>query len=53
MKYIYFTFLPPRIDGKWPVCEEDTNSLAEVRTKTKNSQVYVKFGDTLSSTGLL
>ena len=53
MKYIYSTFLPPRIDGKWPVCEEDTNSLAEVRTKTKNSQVYAKSGDTLSSAELV
>ena len=53
MKYIYFTFLPPRIDGKQLAHEEDTNSLTEVGSKTKNSQVYVKFGDTLSSTGLL
>jgi hypothetical protein len=53
MEYIYSTFLPPRIDGKQPVCEEDTNSLMEVRSKTENSQVYAKFGDTLSSTGSL
>ena len=53
MKYIYFTFLSPRIDGKRPAREEDTNSLTEVRSKTENSQVYAKFGDTLSSAGLL
>ena len=53
MKYIYSTFLPPRIDGKQPVCEEDTNSPTEVGSKTENSQVYAKFGDMLSSTGLL
>ena len=53
MKYIYSTFLPPRIDGKQPAHEGDTNSLTEVRSKTENSQVYAKFRDMLSSTELL
>ena len=50
MKYIYSTFLPPRIDGKQPGHEEDINSLTEVGFKTENSQVYAKFRDMLSST---